>query len=64
MRSYIYLTAHEAVVVPVVLVTEVLVEGEQESLHLLLGILHHLAVLVLGQVLHESTFQGEPDRPG
>ena len=46
------LAREEAVVVSVVLVAEVLVEGVHQLLALVLRVLHHLAPLVLGQVLH------------
>ena len=58
------LTAYECLEVSVVLVVQVLVEGGQQLILLLLRILHHLASCILGQVLHQPAFQGNPEGSG
>ena len=55
------LTANEGLEISVVLVVQVLVEGGQQVVLLLLGILYHLATSVLGKVLHEASLQGDPE---
>ena len=49
------LAAHKHEIISVVFVAEMLVEGEQELIALVLGILHHLAPFILGQVLHQAS---------
>ena len=46
------LAADEAVVISVIFVPEMLVEGCHQLVTFVLRVLHHLAALVLGQMLH------------
>jgi len=58
------LAADECLKISVVLVVQVLVEGGQQLIPLLLRVLHHLASCVLGQVLHQPALQGDPEGSG
>ena len=58
------LAADECLEISVVLVVQVLVEGGQQLIPLLLRVLHHLASCVLGQVLHQPALQGDPEGSG